>query len=232
MFKNGEYDIAIEMAKEDGSPEGLILAAETLSAKVMLGYVDDAKDSAKQARKWAQQALDAAPESQEARVQYALAYGFETRSSSPFRAWRKNLPDKTLEAIEEIVRLYPDDARGPALLGAWHLGIIRKAGAKNGRKWYDASEEAGVAGYEAALKSAPDDIVIGSNYAVTILALDADKYFERAEDALTHIMSLPARNAVDAEIQKRIRGLLVNSDDKKALQATVLELLDGTTADE
>lgn len=227
LFISGEYDAAIEMATESGTPEGLVLAAETLSAKVMLSYVDDPNESAQQARHWAEDAVEALPNSREARVQYALAYGFETRTSSPFRAWRKGLPGKTLEAIEQVISAYPDDARGPALLGAWHLGIVRKAGEKNGLKWYDATEEAGVAAYEAALKMAPNDVVIGSNYAVTIIALDAEKYFERAEEVLKTVVDAKAANAVEREVQKRMKVLLGLSDDKDALSAAVAKLVDG-----
>ena len=123
LLEDRKFDQAIELARADGSPEGLVLAAETLSTKVMLGYKDDANDRAKQARKWAETAQDKLPRSQEAMVQYALAYGIEARTSSTFRAWRKKLPQKTLAVIDAFRAAYPDEPRGDALLGGWHLGI-------------------------------------------------------------------------------------------------------------
>lgn len=227
QFLSGDYDTAIELALSAQTPEGFMLAAETLSAKVMLGYVDDANDSAKQARKWAEKAVEALPNSQEAHIQFALAYGFETRTSSPFRAWRKNLPKKTLEAIEDCRVKYPDDPRGDALLGAWHLGIARKAGAKRAMDWYNASAEDGIRYYEAALQAAPDDIVIAGNYAVTLLGLDTDQYTDRAAEIMTAIANMPDRNAVEAEVKDRIAELYRLKDDPEALKQAVSLMLDG-----
>lgn len=229
LLNTGQYDAAIEMALELESPEGLVLAAETLSAKVMLGYVDDHNDSAKQARKWAKDAAEALPNSQEAQVQFAVAYGFEARTSSPFRAWRKKLPKKTLAVIDRLRRHYPDDPRGDALLGAWHLGIVRKAGAERGKRMFGADEAAGIAGYEKALAGAPNDIVIGSNYAVTILALDTEKYFDRGTGVLKHVVLTESKNAVETDIQKRMEALLKLSNDRDVFAASVVALVDEGT---
>jgi len=226
LFNAGQYDAAISMAKVLETPEGLLLAAETLSAKVMLGYVDDPNKSAKRARKWAQSALKGAPDSQEAHVQYALARGFETRTSSPISAWRKRLPRKTRAAINEVRSLYPDDPRGAALLGAWHLGIVRKAGHKNGKKWYGASEADGVNWYKTAMEAAPQDIVIASNYAVTVLALNQEKYLDQSRDILKRVTDMVPRNAMEKEVQTRMKSLLPYFNDKDALTEKVNEMLD------
>ncbi len=225
-LNQGDYDQAITLGTEMETAEGLILAAESLSAKVMLGYVDSPKNGAKKARKWAQAAIEQDPQSQEARVQYALAYGFETRASSPFRAWRKNLPEKTLSAIEYVRTIYPDDPRGDALLGAWHLGIVRKAGDKNAQKWFDASEAAGMAHYDLALKAAPDDIVIAANYALVLLSIDQDRHMERAADMIRHIKLQTPKNAMETEVQTRMNTLL-DYEDPADLTLRVEKLLDG-----
>ncbi len=226
LLDQGEYDQAIAEAQALQSAEGLILASESLSAKVMLGYVDSPKNESKKARKWAAEALELAPNSQDARVQFALAYGFETRSSGPFRAWRKRLPQKTLAAIEEVRSLYPDDPRGSALLGAWHLGIIRKAGDENGEKWFGASEAQGIEYYELALSQAPGDIVIASNYALILLAIDLDKHMEKAAGLIRDLAEWDAQNATEAEVQMRMIGLLDYSD-MDDLKDRVETLLDG-----
>lgn len=225
LFIIGEYDAAIQMAIAEDTPEGLTLAAEILSAKVMLGYVEDHNKSAKQAKKWAEKAMKTDPNSQEARVQFALAYGFETRTSSPFTAWRKSLPKKTMAAIDVVRTYFPDDPRGDALLGAWHLGIVRKAGSKRAKSMFDAEVKLGIDGYEAALAAAPDDVVIGSNYAVTILAIDTEKYFDRGVEILRHIVSLPPQNAVDRDIQARMQALLSFSEDRDLLTHAVKVLI-------
>ncbi len=222
----GRYDEAITAGQTMGSPEGLVLAAEALSTKVMLGYVDDHVDESKQARKWAQAALEQNPSSHDALLQYALAYGFETRSSSPFRAWRKKLPAKTRDAIDALRAEYPDDPRGDALLAAWHLGIIRKTGDANGEKWFDASQAEGIRLYEAALAAAPNDIVIASNYALSLLAIDADQHMERGRELVAVIDLMKPRNATEQEVQSRMKHIL-NYEDMDDLNDRVEALLDG-----
>ncbi|MGJ8562942.1 MAG: hypothetical protein ACSHXY_05265 [Alphaproteobacteria bacterium] len=231
LLEDGKFDAAIEIALAESTPEGLVLAAESLSTKVMLGYAERPNKSAKQARKWAEDAVEALPNSQEAQVQLALAYGFETRTSSPFRAWRKNLPKKTLEAIETVRANYPDDPRGEALLGAWHLGVVRKAGAKTGLKMFGATEDAGIKAYEIALSESPLDIVIASNYAVTLLGLDAEKYLPRASEIMAFIAAIPSRNAVEADIKNRILKIAGLTHDKEALRLAVEDMLDGAKKD-
>ena len=226
LLVEGEYDQAITQASALQTPEGLVLASESLSAKVMLGYVDSPRKQAKQARKWAEDALEMEPDSQEARVQFALAYGFETRSSSPFRAWRKKLPQKTLTAIEEVRARYPDDPRGDALLGAWHLGIVRKTGDENGKKWFGASEADGIHYYDMALAAAPNDIVIAANYALILLAIDQDRHMERAAEMIRQLVTLSPQNATETEVQSRM-GSLLDYTDMDDLRQRVETLLDG-----
>ena len=227
LYKSGAYDAAITLARDIETAEALTLAAETMSTKVMLGFVDNQNKSAIQAREWAEQAVKLTPQSQEAHIQYALAFGFETRTSSPFRAWRKKLPEKTYAVIDDIRTAYPEDPRGDALLGAWHLGIIRKAGHKNGKKWYNASEDAGIEFYETAMQAAPNDIVLAGNYVLIILALDAEKHQERANDILATVSELTPQNAVEIEIKNRLSNLQDKFSDPQDLEETVRLLLDG-----
>jgi len=224
---SGEYDRAIEMGETMATAGGLSLAAESLSAKIMLGYVEDPKDSAKRARKLAGKALKLDSSSKEAHIQYALAYGFETQSSSPFRAWRKKLPQKTRAAIDVVRTKYPDEARGDALLGAWHLGIVRKAGAKRGAKMFDATELAGMEHYELALNKAPSDIIILSNYAAVLLCIDSERHHHRTAALLTRIFDAPASNAVEDDVKSRMLQFKPHLDDPKQLMMLAEKLLDG-----
>lgn len=66
LYKSGAYDAAITLARDIETAEALTLAAETMSTKVMLGFVDNHNKSAIQARKWAEQAVKLTPQSQEA----------------------------------------------------------------------------------------------------------------------------------------------------------------------
>lgn len=204
----GEFDHALGLSQSLGTPEALILAAEALSSKILLCETSHQRREAKQARQYAEQALLQDPENFEALLQYALAEGFVTRASNPISVWRKKMPQKLLESVTRLKNAAPDDGRADALLGAWHFGIIRKAGEKNGAKWYEASIASGRQAYEAALVARPDDLIITSNYAFSLLDFDPDTYNETARDMLLRAAAQTPRDVVEAGVQNRVKQIL------------------------
>lgn len=217
----GEYAQAISTASSDGTAQGYILAAEALCAQVMLELVPDVNGSAQEARALAQKALDIDPDNTEALIQYALALGFETRSSGIMKAYFGKLPDKSKAAIDVAYVAAPEDARTAALQGAWHLGIVRKTGEKRGRKMFGASETDGVKWYDNAVARAPSDIVILGNYAITLLSLDPVKYRDKSETLLHAIEASPARNATETEVKRRMALFTPLLDDPAAMTTAV-----------
>lgn len=224
---DGQYDTAIMLGEDLGTAAGLSLAAESISAKVMLGFSEDPRGEAIRARKLAAKALELDETSKDAHIQYALAYGFETQSSSPFRAWRKKLPQKTLAAIVDVMEKYPEDPRGDALLGAWHLGIVRKAGDSRAEKMFKANEADGIAFYESALSKAPNDIIILSNFTAVLLTIDAKRHQIKAKALLERIYKASSSNAVEADVKSRMKPFKAHLDDPQTLMMLAENLLDG-----
>lgn len=214
----GEYQTALSLGQSLETAEGLALAAEALSAQVMLGLVEKPRKTATRARKLAQDALKLDPESHNANVQYALARGFEAQNSSPFRAVRKNLISKSRKAIEAVREKFPDDPRGDALMGAWHLGIVRKAGTGRADDLFNARAEDGIKFYGLALERVPDDIIILSNYSATLLAIDADLYKDKAEKMLDHVSKLEPQNMAEAAVKERMAEFLLHFENTEELE--------------
>jgi len=182
-FNAGDFEQALSLVTMSAHQNDLpletralknVMAAEILSARVMLGHADNPKATAKSARGYAEMAIELAPNHQYAQLQYTVADGLVTRLTSPFKVWRKKLSSKTLAKIDSYRAAYPDDPRGQALLGAWHLGVIEKAGVKNGAKWFGASQDGGISLYEAALKDAPDDTLLAANYFLALASICDD----------------------------------------------------------
>jgi len=215
LLISGHYDAALEAGAATDNADGYVLASEALSAKIILGQVDKPHKQAKAGLDLAMKALAAAPDDQAVRVQHALAYGLMTRTSSPLKAWRKKYATKSRKIITDLQKAYPDLAYGDALLGAWHLGIIRKAGAKNAEKWYGATAQAGMQSYEAALVKSPQDIIVMSNYAVSIFAMDPQAYAEQARTLLESVALQTAETGLERDIQSRMAAVLSQWDDPK-----------------
>ena len=223
----GNFDLAASAAPQLGTTEARLIAAEALSAKVLLGMAEDDKDTARKALALSESVLLEDPNNKEARFQYALADGFITRATSPFSAWRKKLPQKTKVIVDDLIERSPEDGRAHALLGAWHLGILRKTGDKNGKKWFDADPSLGQAAYETALLLRPDDIIIRSNYALSLAELDFETHKTRAREMLVTALAAQPKDAVERDVQLRMREVLNLWGDDTARAERIEQFLDG-----
>lgn len=229
MIGAGHFEAAAAQAETLKTADAYALAAEALLSEVMLGQAKKNKKQAKRARKLAEAALDRDPMHQNGRLQYAIADGFVTRETGDVSAWMKKLPQKTYQVVQDYRRDFPTDPRGDALLGAWHLAIARKAGDDNARKWFDASVEDGMALYEAALVKAPDDPVIGVNYAFALMALkDRDQVdIGLAKARLEHAATLAPNDVLNATVCTYARQALTKLNEPVAAKAFAETFLDG-----
>ena len=215
LFIAGDYDEAQDLAESLGTSEAYLLASEALAAKVILGYYDKPNDPSKRARKLAKKAIELDPDNLDAQFHQVVTFGLETQSTGVLKAWRKKMPTRMRAEIEALQVLAPDDPRGHALLGAWHLGIVNKVGKRNAYSWYKASPDMGTALYETALELAEDDIVITSNYAASKILLGEP---DAARELLSSVVNMTSKHAAEAEIQKRMTQMLALYDDPKALE--------------
>jgi len=202
----GEFAEALAEAKQTPTAEGQALGAEILLTEIMIGKAKKNKKQAKRAREMALNALEIDPSHQNARLQHAIADGFVTRETGDVSAWMKKLPQKTHAIVQAYRDDFPNDPRGDALLGAWHLAIARKAGDENAIKWFDASIDQGRALFLAARAEQPNDAVIALNYAFSLLALDEKDFPDTEEARLTALSKIEDRDAVRKYVGKFLDG--------------------------
>lgn len=227
LIAAGDYETARVTAENLQTAEGYALAAESLSAQILLGEVSKLNKHSKQARELSEKALALNPAHYNARLQYALSDGFVTRTSGDITAWRKKLPSKTLAIIQDFRAAYPDDPKGLALEGAWHLGVIRKTGEKNGGKWFGASLAEGERLYGQARAAAPNDVVIETNYAMALLVLDADKYGPQMKPILEGVAAMPATDDLYKKVQSKAAMVLSHYGDDKKVKKLAGRFIDG-----
>jgi|GEM_PF-827345 len=189
-IKSGQYEQAFELGRELKTADSLSLASEALARQIMLGESDSPQLRAKQARDLAQRALKLNPDHPNARLQYVVTDGFVARYTGDVAAWFKKLPQKSLEHIQAYRTDFPQEARGDALMGAWHLEIARKAGAENGEKWFGARIDYGKGFFEQALQRDPTDLIMRVNYAFALIALSHERAIKESD--LTRARSILA----------------------------------------
>ena len=225
-FKAGRYDQALAQASALDNLEGLLLAAEVLNTKIMLGQSAHAKKDSKRAMQLTQQALSQNPDSPEAKMLYAFAYGFNARSASIIKAWRKKIPQKTLAAISEARTANPNDPRSDALLGGWHLSVVYKAGSSKGKKFYSADEQTGHELFRRALAANPQDVFITGNYAMMLTALGGAENEKEALDLLQNFAPTQNANTPEQYMFALMTDLKSLSSDPRAAKKKAKTFLD------
>lgn len=226
---NGEYQAAYIQAEKLETAEGYALAAQTLLSEIMLGQADKNKKQAKRARKLAEAGLELDPSHQNARLQYAIADGFVARETGDISAWMKKLPQKTQAIIQAYQADYPTDPRGDALLGAWHLAVVRKGGKGNAEKLFGANIAQGHALFQKAWTEQPGDIVVGVNYAFSLLALKEDDFpdTEEARQILMAVIAIEPLDHLNRVTQKYAREALRQIDNRDVVSDYACLFLDG-----
>lgn len=209
----GHFESAYAQAQALGTEDGLVLAAEALNAKLLLGGGDKPSKTAKTSMRLAKQALTLNARNADAQMQYAIAYGFYGRHVSPFKAWRKKIPLKILAEIQKAATMQTNTTRQStrhyhALQGAWHFSVVNRAGAKRAQKFYGANEVEGQKYFEMALRSHPNDILISANYTVMRYVLAPETHEIWARERLRTLSLIPSQNAVEARVQVRMKAIL------------------------
>jgi len=229
LMAAGDFTAAFVQANEAQTAEGYALAAESLLSEIMLGRAEKNKKQAKRARKLAEAGLELDPSHQNARLQYALADGFVARETGDVSAWMKKLPQKTQEIVQAYRNDFPDDARGDALLGAWHLTIARKAGGKNAEKWFDGSVSEGQRLFRSARAVLPDDIVVGVNYAFSLLALETEDFDdpEEVRQVLVAISNVEPEDHMSRVLMGYAAEALGAIENREAVRAYAEMFLEG-----
>jgi cytochrome c-type biogenesis protein CcmH/NrfG len=222
---SGKYDLAIAEGQLLGDTEGLLLAAEALNTKILIGNSEDEKADAEQAMAIAEKILAVDPDNKDAKLLYAISYGFYGRSMSPLSAWRKKMPQKIRAKIEEAVAANPADANSYALYGGWHMAVAAKAGTKRARKMFGATADEGKGYFKKALDVAPDDLMINGNFVMMLYASDGKKNEQQVRTMLKHIESVQAQNDAEKQVQALAKSLETNLDQPKKAKTVAKDFL-------
>ncbi|MEQ1707708.1 MAG: hypothetical protein ABL864_05190 [Terricaulis sp.] len=202
LYAAGQYLAAADNAANDDSPDNLAFAARALLAACITGADRDQTERLlDRAERFARNALTLDPGAIDARLQLALVYGMRGRRASLPEALARNYAPRGRRLIEEARALSPEDARAYALLGAWHLEVLRRGG-RAGAFAYGARFSDGQAAFERALTLAPTDPMIPLHYAIALIELDEPAHAARAAELLELTATLPARDAFEEHAQQ------------------------------
>lgn len=204
-YRAGRYGQVLHMSEGATDTDTALLRAQTLLSQVLLGESQSPKSDARQAIEIVDQVLAHQAENPEAVFLSALALGYYGRAVGKLEAWRTRLPIKIKARIEQAQKVLPEDARIKAMLGAWHMSVVYKAGAKLAQKKYGASENVGKDLLLRAHRQAPRDIAIAANAATMIYVLDTGSNRDEIVAIIKTALSTPARDYTERRLQAILR---------------------------
>lgn len=183
-YADGRFIMAATLGEAEGSGEAMAFAAQARIADAITRDEGICIDCLVRAEETAQTAIARDPKLAEGYVQLAVAIGFRGRLLSVMEAQSEGLAEKGRAAIDKALELDPTNVWAHAALGGWHLEIVRRAGALLAGALYDAREDEGLKFFRQALAADPNSLVIHFHYALSILALDVEKFRVEATRAL------------------------------------------------
>ncbi|MGJ3233148.1 MAG: hypothetical protein ACFE0P_15265 [Oceanicaulis sp.] len=218
-YEAGDWAYAQTLAASASDAGSKTIAAEAALAPLMLGAMTEADryDKRMQARAavaLAEAALDLDQDHARAHIVLAVALGYEGRYSNPLAAALARLPQRARRHAERALEIEPGNAWALAMLGAWHMEIVRRAGERT----FGADLGAGLQHYRAAAKIAqtPD---IPYHFALALLAEDAETHGEEALQALRAADAMGADTALETGMRERARDLLRIAETFRAAAA-------------
>jgi len=214
LYAVGEFVAAADLADTQPSASSRAFASRALVAACAAARSTSAIDALlTRAETSAREALSLDPRSVDARLQLALVYGMEGRRASLARAFASRYASRGKRLIDEALAIEPTNAHAHAMLGAWHLEVVRRGG-PTGAFMYGARIGVGFAEFERARALAPNDMLISLHFAVALLGLDPVAYAARANRLLGAVVAAPPGDALESlgqDTAQRLQGALAQS---------------------
>jgi tetratricopeptide (TPR) repeat protein len=183
-FADGRFVLAATLCEAEASAEALAFAARARIADAITRDGEACLDCLLHAEQSARAAIERDPQLAEGYTQLAIAIGFHGRLVSPFEAQAENLAEKGRAAIDKALELDPANVWARASLGGWHLEIVHRAGSLLASTLFGANEEEGLKLFREAISAEPGDLVVRYHFALTILALDPERFRTEAAKSL------------------------------------------------
>lgn len=207
-YDGGAFIRAASLAVGGGAPDDLALASRALLAEAVTGDPENLDVLLDRAERYARRALAADAGNVDARLQLAVALGMKGRRATIAEALKRNYAREGRTLLQTAIAAAPEEAWAHALLGGWHLEIVRRGGAM-GAAYFGASASAGRASFERARRLDPDDPVIAYQYAVALLELDARRHGGEAARLLDIAGACRASDAFEAHVKQQARRVAV-----------------------
>jgi len=207
LYEKGDYAAAIDAGSKQGDAAGFALAARATVAEASLRDAP-CMECFKRAEGLARQAIAADANYLESQLQLVVALGYQARLMGPLRARFQRLPEQARDAIENALRLAPDDPWALSAAGGFNIEVVRMGGRLLGNLFYGASVDDGIAYFRRAIGKDPDNPVIKLQYALSLTSYDFAAKRSEITAVLQSIANGPTADAYGKAMKGRATGML------------------------
>jgi hypothetical protein len=222
IYATGRYEEAMKAGAATGTAAGLTVAARAALADATT-RPEPCLDCLRHAEDFASKAVAADPHLADAHVYLAVAMGYEARIVGPVWARAHNYPGRAKDELDRALTLDPRSPWALGALGGWNVEIVRTGGERLASWIYGATIDDGLSAFAAAFKSAPDNLSVRYQYALSLCGYNADRFRHEIDDAFARIAKEKASTAYEALAKKRAAELaqLLGSGDRASFDARV-----------
>ena len=222
IYATGRYDDAMKAGAASGTATGFTVAARAALADATT-RPSPCLDCLYRAEEFARRAIAADPRLVEGHVYLAVAMGYEARVVGPVWARAHNYPGHAKDELDAALALDPKSVWALGALGGWNVEIVRTGGDRLASWIYGASVDKGLAAFASAFKSAPDNLSVRYQYALSLSGYDSDRFRHEIDDAFARIAKEKPATAYETLARARAAELarLLKSGDRAQFDAKV-----------
>jgi hypothetical protein len=222
LIAAGKYDEAIAAGSAQNTAVGFSLAARA-------ALTDDVSRNTpclaclERAEGFARRAVAADPNYPEGQIDLAVSLGLKTHIEGIVVAKLSGYPEQARRAIDAALAAEPGNLWALAARGGWNLEIVGHAGTGLADLLYGATIAKGMTAFAAAFKTAPDNIVLRYQYALTLADCDSARFRDEIDDALGRAANGKADTVYERLVQTRAVALmdLIKRNDTAGFKARV-----------
>ena len=222
LYASGKYDDAMRAGVAARTAQGFAIAARAALADAAM-RPEPCLDCLKRAEDFARKAGHADASAADGHVWLAAALGLEGRITGLIRARLANSPAEAKAELDAALKDDPGNAHALAAMGGWNIEIVRAGGAFLARTLYGAREADGIALFDRAVKTAPGNVAVRYQVALSLAGYKPDVFRSRIAQELEAALGDSPQTAYEKFIQARAAELLAlqKKNDPDAFAAKV-----------
>ncbi len=222
LYAAGRYADAMKAGAQAATAQGYTIAARAALADATTRQ-RPCLDCLRHAEDLARKAAVVDPRLADAHVYLAVAMGYEARVVGPVWARAHNYPGHAKAELDIALALDPKSPWALGALGGWNVEIVRTGGDYLANWFYGASVDKGLAAFAAAFRSAPDNLSVRYQYALSLCGYDAERFRHEIDEAFARVAR--DRPATAYEVTAKVRAAelagLLKTGDRDAFDAKV-----------